>query len=270
MVSQREKKQAVQFICNLLENSDCYQVLSKTEQSIDVQETPEVRAEPHRIEVIVPNFLENVLQYSLGYASNASQEVYTAPIFYKDGKTAFVRMVDRNSSWRTDKSLKQYTLQQINQMLHLRGMEKEVLHGFKDSLSYYQPPSERLDEAVVDFSLEAVLFDYSHIPLCDERRDFILRDCFLQSNGSRKVPVKYSEDYRLPEKISQATEAAGFIYDDQALLAKLAPADKATHLAAGELDEDEPEPTEEELMAKNYYPELLPAEAVKALRGEEF
>lgn len=265
MVSQREKNQAVQFICDLLENSDCYQILSKTEQSIEVQEKPEVRTEPCKIEVVIPNFLENICQYSHGYRENASQDVYTAPIFYKDGKTSFVRMVERNKSWRTDKSLKRYTPQQINQMLHLRGMEKEILHIFRDSLVYYQPPSERLEEAAVEFSLASVLLDYSHISLCDGRRDFILRDCFLQSNGSRKVPVKYSEDYRLPEKASQATEAVGFLYDDKSFLAKLTPLDKANPLVA-----EETELTEEEYMAQGYYPTLSPTEAVKALRGEEF
>ncbi len=247
-----------------------YQVLSKTEQSIEVQEKPEVRTEPHKIEVVIPNFLESIMQYSHGHGENANREVYTAPIFYKDGKTSFVRMVERNKSWRTDKSLKQYTPQQINQMLHLRGMEKEILHCFQDSLVYYQPPSERLEEAAVEFSLVSVLLDYSHISLCNERIDFILRDCFLQSNGSRQIPVKYSEDYRLPEKASQATEAAGFLYNDRNFLAKLVPADKANPLAVEGRDEEETNLTEEESIAQGYYPALSPAEAAKALRGEEF
>ncbi len=270
MVSQREKRRAVQFICDLVENSGCYAILSRDERQLAAQEKKEVRETPRQIKVIIPNFLETISDFPPYLRSNASQGIYTAPVFYKDGKTAFVRMVERNRSWRIDKSLKQYTPQQINQMLHLRGMEKEVLRGFQDSLSYYQPPSERLEEGVVDFSLEAVLLDYSYIPLCDERRDFILRSCFRQSNGFRKVPVKYSEDYRLPEKAILITEAAGFLYKDEAFLAKLFSTDKVKGVIIDRIDEEETELTEEEYLATNYYPSLSPEDAVKALRGEEF
>ncbi len=198
MVSQREKKRAVQFICDLLENSDRYTILSRDERQLAAQEKKEVRDSPRQINIVVPNFLEGIADFTLQLRSNVSRGIYTAPVFYKDGKTAFVRMVDRNCSWRTNKSLKRYTPQQINQMLHLRGIEKAVMENYGKKVDYYQPATERLTESVRTFEMLPVELDYSHIPSWDERSDF--------------VQDRESVDYKLPKEQGEITLAAGFLF----------------------------------------------------------
>ncbi len=198
MVFQREKKQAVQFLCDLLENSDKYILLSRDERQLAAQEKKEVRDSPRQINIVVPNFLEGIADFTLQLRSNVSRGIYTAPVFYKDGKTAFVRMVDRNCSWRTNKSLKRYTPQQINQMLHLRGIEKAVMENYGRELDYYQSATERLTESVRTFEMLPVELDYSHIPSWDERSDF--------------VQDRESVDYKLPKEQGEITPAAGFLF----------------------------------------------------------
>lgn len=97
-------------------------------------------------------------------------------IFYKDGKIFFKRMVDTNS-WRQDKSLKQYSQQEINQMIILTIQEKYAIFKFDKNkvenihlqnlrdkkIIYYQPPTERLEEGIRKFQPVHVSYDYSHI-----------------------------------------------------------------------------------------------------------
>ncbi|HLC80582.1 MAG TPA: hypothetical protein VJG31_02310 [Candidatus Nanoarchaeia archaeon] len=201
MVSQREKRRAVQFICDLVENSDNYTVLSRDERQLAAQEKKEVREIPRQINVIIPNFLETISDFPRHLRSNALGGIYTAPVFYKDGKTAFVRMVDRNRSWRDEKSLKRYTLQQINQMLHLRGIEKAVMENYGKKLDYYQPAMERLTESVRTFEMLPVELDYSHISQWDERYNF--------------VQNRESIDYKLPEERGNILSAAGFFFFEE-------------------------------------------------------
>src|SRR3989344_6191741 len=198
MVSQREKRRAVQFICDLVENSDNYTVLSRDERQLAAQEKKEAREIPRQINVIIPNFLETISDFPRHLRSNALGGIYTAPVFYKDGKTAFVRMVDRNRSWRDEKSLKRYTPQQINQMLHLRGIEKAVMENYGKKLDYYQPAMERLTESVRTFEMLPVEFDYGHIPSWDERPDF--------------AQDRASIDYKLPQEHGDISLAAGFLF----------------------------------------------------------
>ncbi len=120
---------------------------------------------------------------------NRQQGVYTAHVFYKDGEISFARVVDRTPSWRMEKSLKNYTPQQINQMLHLRGLEKEVLNGYLSELVYYQPKTERLDESLRMFELKEVRFDYSHLRQGDAGYGFA-------RNGT-SIDYKLAEDKKL-------------------------------------------------------------------------
>ena len=97
-------------------------------------------------------------------------------IFYKDGETFFRRMVD-NSSWRTDKSLKKYTENEINQIISLTVQERYAMMGFNEILvnnfsprdltdkvlHYFQPQTKLFTQTVRKFRPYQVEFDYSHI-----------------------------------------------------------------------------------------------------------
>ena len=128
MVTKKEQQQALNFIAHLLEHSENYALLRKGDQELVVQEKHADGEEgPKTITVVLANALPSIDSFDEFHRINRQSGIYTAPILYKDGKTAFVRMVDRNRSWRRDKSLKNYTPQQINEMLHLRGMEKAIV-----------------------------------------------------------------------------------------------------------------------------------------------
>lgn len=161
MVSRQQKEHATQYLCDRLEESGLYFISSRNAQGVVVQE----KESPHPscIEIAVANFYPSTDAF-LQHAQTRRQEgVYLAPILYKDGKTAFVRMVERNRSWREDKSLKNYSPEQINQMLHLRKVEKELRERYQTYLTYYQPETERLPECFRTFALVKVELDYRHL-----------------------------------------------------------------------------------------------------------
>jgi len=109
-------------------------------------------------------------------------------IFYKDGETFFRRMVENNSSWRSDKSLKKYSENEINQIIFLTIQERHANFGFstylvnnftsKDlvdtKLIYYQPKTLKLEESIRKFNPGVVKFDYSHIKADDVRYNFVI------------------------------------------------------------------------------------------------
>lgn len=193
MVSQNEQQRARRYICERLEESGTYS-LETTESFIEATEKPDRREVPRAYAIILPNLLDTIGSFQQLYQQCFLNDVYVVPVFYKDGKTAFVRMVDRNPSWRADKSLKEYTPQEINQMLHLRGTEKAVLDIFGVRLAYYQPQTERLEESLRRFNMGPVHFDYSHIGPGDSGYGF--------------VHNRESKDYKLPEEANPITGAA--------------------------------------------------------------
>lgn len=96
----------------------------------------------------------------------------TAIVFYKDGKTFFrnaahgVEAGLEGKRYKSDKglSLKNYSSEGVNKMIILRPEERFAMHN-KRSIQYYQPESQRLEEGIVSFRFQPVVFDYSHIPV---------------------------------------------------------------------------------------------------------
>jgi hypothetical protein len=190
MVSVRDKKQAIDFICGLVEDSKKYLIGSRDNKSIKLKDNPTLRASPRSMEIVMANFLGKPANYKQRVLGNIEDRCYTVPLFYKDGKTAFVRMVDKNSSWRSEKSLKRYTVQEINQMITLRKIEKKLTET-SNCLSFYQPRTNRLIESVRDFNLDSVVLDYSHIEPGDHGYGF--------------VQNKISINYKIPRELSSIT-----------------------------------------------------------------
>lgn len=201
MVSRTQKHRAVDYICERLEESGLYSIRRKDYQSASIVEKPEAREQPRKIKVIIPNFLDAIGSFDYIHRFCRERDIYLAPIFHKDGKTAFVRMVERNRSWRMDKSLKEYDGQEINQMLHLRGMEKAVMEHFGDEMTYYQPETANMEESLREFELGSVHLDYSHIGYGDPAYGF--------------VENHDSIDYKLPEETEVITGAAEFVFTIQ-------------------------------------------------------
>ncbi|MBU0457075.1 MAG: hypothetical protein ABH824_05990 [Nanoarchaeota archaeon] len=245
MASTKQKLKATQFICERLEDSGLYVILNKDHEHVSVTQRANLYEKPRDIEVIIPNFLGNIKNFTDRLKNNSHNNKYTASVLYKDGKTAFVRMVERNISWRKDKSLKKYTPQEINRMLHLRGIEKKVIEYFGKEIIYFQPQTERLQESLREFYLEEVELDYSH----------------LSSNDQSYVFVKnhISIDYKIPQETRTIEPAAefSFIKDHSYYLkAKIKP-------CASDIEIDLRE------MAADAYPDLDPEEAYHKFRPED-
>tara|TARA_Y100000310_G_scaffold342669_1_gene446855 strand:- start:1378 stop:1980 length:603 start_codon:yes stop_codon:yes gene_type:complete len=181
-----------------LENSGLYIIQTRDHEHVSVKERPTIREEPRTIDVPVANFMTPIRNYKNRASANRNAGKYTSPVLYKDGRSAFVRMVEKNISWRNDKSLKNYSDRQINQMLHLRGIEKALMEVIGDRLLFYQPETERLEESLREFRLHSVDLDYSHIGPGDPGHGF--------------VEDRESIDYKLPEETQVIQPAARFRY----------------------------------------------------------
>ena len=144
MVRRKEKDRAVQFMCDKLEEAKRYDILLRDTIEIRVREKDYIRNLPRSVSITLPNFFSSVEKFRKFYNHNIRSGIYTAPVFYKDGETAFARLVERHKSMRNDKSLKLYGLYEIHQMVHLRAIEKEVLDIFGNHFAYYQPEQAQL------------------------------------------------------------------------------------------------------------------------------
>ena len=83
---------------------------------------------------------------------------------YKDGQNFMVRLGSRGNLKGDDRSLKRYEKFDLDKMIHLRGLEKEVLKLQEDNtLVYFQPETERLIESVRGYQMRDVILDYSHV-----------------------------------------------------------------------------------------------------------
>ena len=78
MVSQKEKQQTTQFICDRLEDSGLYVVQRRELGHLLVKEKNDVE-KPKTIDVIIPNFLGPVKNYTKAFRQNAINIIYTAP-----------------------------------------------------------------------------------------------------------------------------------------------------------------------------------------------
>ncbi len=94
----------------------------------------------------------------------------SAVLFLKDGETYFRNSASRHDyKRRKDLSLKEYTADETHKMIMLSPAEiKEMMRNRKRNgtmdLQYYQPKSERLEEAIVTYRFDTVEYDYSHVP----------------------------------------------------------------------------------------------------------
>jgi hypothetical protein len=169
MVSKKDKLRAVGYVAGRIEESRLYQILECGDMGLLLKQHPDRAEDPRSLQVLFPNFFPRVIDYSAALKQNTDERTISVPLYYKDGESAFVRLAER-TSWRPDKSLKNYTPMQINQMLFLRDSERIALDHLRNRvLQYYQPPTARLEESLREFSVSEVTLDYSHFS-SDERR----------------------------------------------------------------------------------------------------
>ena len=208
MVSSQDKVNAVGFICDRLEGSGLYVIHARDHQSILVREKAEVREEPRIVHVVIPNFF-TFKDYKRLLGVNRSTSMYTAPIHYKDGKTAFVRLVDSSSSgWRRE-SMKYFTEEERAEILHLRDNEQLTQTKFGGHITYYQPSTKNQPEALIDLRMDQIPLKYDYIKPAHPAYEHV-------SN-------RFSKDYRYPEKVGILEPAVQFRYSN--LIARPVPAE---------------------------------------------
>ena len=192
MVTKEQKGRMTEFMAERLEDSRLYHLLQRDDSHILVAERPDLKETPATIDVVAINdprlTVENLRRIQ---AQNSSQRVYTSHLFYKDGKSFMVRLGRRGNIKGNDRSLKRYDQNQLNAMVHLRGLEKDVLADSPQELAYYQPRTERLPESIRIFEMGPVRLDYYHL-----KRD---------NSGYKFARDGVSKDYRLPREIETVT-----------------------------------------------------------------
>jgi hypothetical protein len=108
-------------------------------------------------------------------------EVFTNPrnnianiayVLFKDGETFFrsaaageeeTGIHSKRSKLRDDRSLKNYTDEDLRRMISFRPEEEFCMSRNSGWIQYYQPQSDRLEEGVVSYKFSPVTFDYSHL-----------------------------------------------------------------------------------------------------------
>ena len=188
MITTQQKKQAINYLSGLIEASRIYTINTTTNRSLSLREKSWATHQPRSIELLIANCYTPVADFTSQYAKNIQQNIWTSPIFYKDQNTSFVRLAEKES-WRAGKSLKRYTKKEINEILHLRDIEKKVLELYGNPLSYYQPKTERLEESLRQFQMHPVNLDYSHLQPGDQ--------------GYGCAENRESKIYKLPREIQR-------------------------------------------------------------------
>jgi len=187
MVSKENKRKMADFIASRLEDSNLYNIIKKDNSHLLVAEKPDINDNPQSIVIINHNYKRTFNELKEMQSKNRDNWIYTAHLFYKDGENFMVRLGKRGHFKGDERSLKNYTKEERDAMLHLRDLEKAVLNSGYPELSYYQPETDRLSESIRIFKMKDVELDYSHIKRGDAGYGF--------------VKDSLSVDYKLPEEI---------------------------------------------------------------------
>lgn len=192
MVIKAERRRMLEFTEGLIANSG-FTVQSRDYPFIRVQTEKGalVYVALHSIQMTFDEF-DNLNR------RNLSRGIYTAHVFFKDGKLFHVRLGAKGNFKSDDRSLKKYTKEEINRMIHLRGLEKKALDLQRDTnnLIYYQPRTERLEEALREYNLGHVILDYSHVDIKHQAYGF--------------VKNRESIDYRIANEVFHTSERIKF------------------------------------------------------------
>ena len=172
MVSAKQKEQMSGFITGLLENSGLYNILKHDNSYILAIEKPDIVENPKTIDVLAHNYRRTKKELNDTLGHNNYHGISTAHIFYKDDKTFMVRLGSRGNI-KDERSLKRYSKEQRDAMIHLRDLEKEVLGISRGDLAYYQPETARLEEGIRRFEMVRVALDYTHIRRGDPGYGFV-------------------------------------------------------------------------------------------------
>lgn len=183
MIKKEEKKNMMNFITARLEENKKYEILK---QKIAMCEDKF----PSYIKFKLKNDDSNFYFFLLHDRKTPIKDVkefqewldskgwFSSHIFYKNYKDFFVRLGKRANFKGDGRSLKDYTDEELKNMIHLRDLEKLALtqqryfttknrqineYVLEPHLTYYQPKTNKLEESIRIFPLEDVILDYTHL-----------------------------------------------------------------------------------------------------------
>ena len=164
MVSKADKKRMKDFVEARLEDSGRYDIKKSDESHILVATKRENAERIIPIDLLLHNRKMPLTELRDLVRNSYSSNILVSNIFYKDGQNFMVRLGSRGNFKGDDRSLKRYTKSDLDKMIHLRGLEKEVLELQNDNtLVYFQPKTDRLIESVRGYQMRDVILDYSHV-----------------------------------------------------------------------------------------------------------
>jgi hypothetical protein len=201
MVSKREKERMVNFITEKIEESRKYDISRMFKFGISVIQKKTVFESPKSI-FVYAHHSKTPLNTFRSHESEISESFdCLSNVFYKNDVDFMVRL-GASGNGRNNKSLKQYGHDEINRMISLRGLEKFVLNNqfYGDSLTFYQPQTQRLGESLRQYNMEEVFLDYSHL------------DSGTHAGNFARDGV--SEDYKIANEITDPNPVLGFLGKD--------------------------------------------------------
>jgi hypothetical protein len=187
MANVKQRKEAEIFISEGIEESRRYEIQNVGNGHVLVCERQEFSKEPKTIDIVLANCVGKVANFVDLHRENARNRVYTAPVLYKDKKSAFVRLLDSDEQYMHHQTLKRYENEQKHEMLKLRKIEKSILQYFGRVVQYYQPETERLPECLRKFRMDVVMLDYNHVD--------------PETDAGRHVHNRASVDFKLPNEL---------------------------------------------------------------------
>ncbi|MBD3310776.1 hypothetical protein GF351_06165 [Candidatus Woesearchaeota archaeon] len=191
MVSYQQKKDMAGFLTQRIEESRRYDIKESDNSHILLTQKPGSARE----DVLLCLFLfnrkgkqdyRNIFFDARSTAERTGRTLCTSEVFYKDGKTFHVRLGARGQK-KLQKSLKRYTKQEVDMMLHLRELEKAALRGRSDLIPYYQPETARLEESIRWYEMQDARQDYSHIRPFDQSYPFADEGTFIDIKIASEV-----------------------------------------------------------------------------------
>ncbi len=128
-IKKKERQRMAQVVTDRLEDSKRYNIVESDEGHILIAQKPEVFENPSEIYVVLLNRKIPLSEYKRLVGENRSNGRYVSNVFYKDGKTFKVHLGWRSHFKGDARSLKRYSAEEKDNMVHLRGLEKVVCCG---------------------------------------------------------------------------------------------------------------------------------------------
>lgn len=206
----KEVEQMRKFVTERVEESGRYDILSVDECKLVISRK-HLAEDSGRLYFFLHAGKMKLKDFNQELNSLSSMEIKVSNIFYKNDKDFMVRLGARGNLKGDHRSLKNYSDEEVNRMVHLRGLEKAVLDKqTSPNLIYYQPTTTRLEEAIRGYDMKTVILDYSHI-LQPFREDYHNEEAYNSAVMRYKNAVdRPSIDYKIAEEIFTTKNAINF------------------------------------------------------------